>query len=164
MPRAWSCLNFDSHECTFELLEASRENHCKHLKTQSSTYLSPDLLCQYTIELVELSIAFTSIPLNWLQKQGHTHVLVGERATLIDKDTSVTLSSFGRGPRWKCDPSVLETRLLSGLETQLSWNAEVTLDAFGRECRVKCIWNVSSVLDACLAQIELEIRATNLGY
>ena len=101
------------------------------------------------MESVELSIAFASVLLNWLQKQGHTMVLVR-------KDAASSVEGAGL-ICWRRDLETLGSSwmflnmslALSLFEVRLSWNAGVTLEASGRELHLlqmqRSCW---SILDA----------------
>ena len=95
------------------------------LETQSSTCheLWFDYMC--TIETVELSVTFSSILLNWLQKQGHT-LCMWENTTLIDMVVARWLSASLNEVETRLSIA-METRLLIVVETRLSIVVETRL-------------------------------------
>ena len=151
------------------------------LETQSSTYHELRFACQRTVEPVELSIALSSVLLNWLQKQRHT-LYVWENATLID--VVVTLV------KWRCELQRRNSQCWR--EAALDWCWDMALDwcwdgalvgtrFLEREDRFRCFearmqapletraWigdlkvvkNFRAWMSTCLAQTGLEIHATN---
>ena len=85
------------------------------------------------MESVELSIAFASVLLNWLQKRGHTMVLARKEAASSIEGVGLIcwrhdLETWGS--RWMFLNMSLA---LSLFEARLSWNAGVTLEASGLE-------------------------------
>ena len=104
-----------------------REDHCKHLDTQFRTYLSSDLSCRCTIESIEFSYLF-QCTVEMIAEEG-TYSCIGKITRLLfERDCCV-----GRDPHLilRCGPR--------GLETRISCNTEITLDASGRECHVECV-------------------------
>ena len=99
-----------------------------------------------------------------LQKQKHTLLHGGENAALIwwRSDCHVCLLRMRTSMKaWsllmlKCDPQLM----LGHYPGSCSWNTKIMLDV--SRCRPR--FNANAALDACLAQIELEIRAAYLGH
>jgi len=77
---------FCHHECTVELLEASRDDCCKYLNTQFRTYLSSYLV-------VDILLNWLSYPSLLPDSKSRDTLLVLERenAVLIDEDATVVL-------------------------------------------------------------------------